>query len=137
MTDRKIHILLVEDNTAFVKLFQYLIESSDYRVQLEYVRTMEAALSALDQDRFDLIVLDIFLPDSKGAETLTRIREKRPDTPVIILTASDDPQLKKTALNLGIKDYLPKGQLVARFLPMMDTIFKTQRNERQSVEGAV
>src|SRR3984885_2616027 len=77
------------------------------------VKTAESLMGALDllgNGRFDVILLDLSLPDSDGIGTLTTIRVHAPHVPVLVLTGSDNEALANSALQHGAQDYIVKGQ---------------------------
>ena len=115
-------ILCVEDNDAdFLLLKDYLNDSYlNPRPLLCRVRTLAEALSALERtngdDPFDIILLDLSLPDSIGSNTYLRIAESAPNSPVTILSGNDDRDLAVDMVHRGAQDYLPKDSLNAELL---------------------
>ena len=115
------HILLVEDNPGDARLIEMLLqEARDHGrlKQLDLVRAntlADAAVKLGDQD-FDIILLDLSLPDAHGRETYTRIQQAAPDLPVVALTGNDDERLAEDLVAAGAQDYLIKGQVDAGLL---------------------
>ncbi len=68
------------------------------------------ALQLLDMEDFDIIILDLELPDSKGLDTLTQTYRRAPDLPIVVLTGIDDDGVALTAAQAGAEEYLVKGQ---------------------------
>ena len=115
---KPLNILLVEDNLKYVKLFHYLLEEDDsLDIEIQHAPTLDHAMKLLDQKRSDLIVLDLFLPDSRGLDSLRSIQKKYPNIPIVFLTALDDAELKRQALQQGAKGYLLKDQIIEHFIP--------------------
>ncbi len=107
-----IQLLLVEDNPSdarFVK--EILKEKGRDKFTVQDVNLMSEALKILSDNEFDVILLDLNLPDSRGLDALLRISEKQFDVPVIVLTGMDDESLGPTAIQMGAQDYLTKGEL--------------------------
>ena len=108
-------ILIVEDERQIVKHLRALLEEEGFSVDTAAIRA--EAESALEGDRFDLILLDLMLPDGNGYALCTEILH-RGNTPVIFLTALDDEASIVTGFNLGADDYITKPfkpmELVAR-----------------------
>ncbi|HZN60840.1 MAG TPA: diguanylate cyclase [Planctomycetota bacterium] len=106
-----ISLLLVEDNNGDARLVQdALSESSRVRFRLERVDRLTAAVARLAKESFDVILLDLTLPDAWGLDTFLRIREAAPHTPIMVLTGLDDETLGIMAVQQGAQEYLVKGQ---------------------------
>lgn len=103
------HILLVDDEPINVKVIQKFLAASGYR-HFSFATTGQQALEQMEREPPDMVLLDIFLGDINGIEVLRRLR-KLPGgarLPVLILTASDDADLKRVALELGAIGFLTK-----------------------------
>jgi len=100
-----IDILMIEDDIEISALLTKFLEQYGMRVQS--VETPKAALNALELDRYDLIILDLTLPQMDGLELCKTIR-KDYDTPIIISSARSDLTDKIIGLEYGADDYLPK-----------------------------
>lgn len=98
-------ILLVDDEQAVQKLLSYPLEKEGYEV----VPALDGqqALDAFDEDKFDLVVLDIMLPKMDGLEVCRRVRA-RSSVPIIMLTAKAEEIDKVLGLELGADDYITK-----------------------------
>lgn len=105
-----VSILLVEDNPNDARrLRELLAEESTFGFELREVASMSAAESYLAVEIFDIIVLDLFLPDSSGMETYERARVAAPHTPILILTILDNHLLADSLLKDGAAGYFVKG----------------------------
>lgn len=108
-------ILLVEDDKAIAKNLVLLLCTEGFTVT--HASTRAGALAALAENKFDLALIDIFLPDGNGFTVCTEIKDTM-DIPVIFLTASGDEASVVTGLNMGADDYITKPfrprELVAR-----------------------
>ncbi|WIM06291.1 MAG: diguanylate cyclase response regulator [Candidatus Nitricoxidivorans perseverans] len=114
-------ILLVEDNAGDARLIELLLDEArdagrigDGRV--ERVSTAREAAARLESGGFDVVLLDLSLPDAQGPETFRKIRSAAPDLPVLALTGNDDEKLAHDLVSSGMQDYLVKGQVDARLL---------------------
>ncbi len=110
-------VLLVEDNPGDARLLREML--SDYDPQgckLTHVMCMMDAQNELSKHVFDLILLDLGLPDADGLEAIRRARLAAPRTPMVVLTGLDDETVAALALQNGAQDYLIKGQIEARGL---------------------
>lgn len=108
-------IFLVEDDKAIAKNLKLLLRSEGFAVMS--ASSQAEALAVLEQNRFDLALVDLFLPDGNGFTVCTEIKETQ-DIPVIFLTASGDEASVVTGLNMGADDYITKPfrprELIAR-----------------------
>jgi PAS domain S-box-containing protein len=103
-------VLLIEDNPGDARLVRaYLQESFGDGCRLHAVNNLGASLVALRQTPFDVVLLDLGLPDSSGLDTYLQIKQLAPQTPVIILTGADDDEQADAALRSGADDYLLKN----------------------------
>ncbi len=110
-------ILLVEDNLADAELLQEILSGfGDQNFTFSHVWRVSEALKQLAQTEFDLVLLDLSLPDSWGLETLMQVQTQAPTIPVVVLTGSQDEEQAIEAVRKGAQDYLLKGQLVGALL---------------------
>lgn len=98
-------LLLIEDDPEIVKHLTRLLKDEQFDVFA--VRSQETAVQAIDQELFDLVLLDLALPDGNGYALCTRIKLAK-DVPIIILTATNDEASIVTGFNLGADDYIAK-----------------------------
>jgi len=108
---KTIKVLLVEDNPADARLVREMfmdIEASEF--ELSHVDTLQAARDALDIYDFDVMLLDLSLPDSQGLNAVKHILNSAPKLPIVILSGIDDAELSLQAVQAGAQDYLVKGQ---------------------------
>ena len=111
MSDGPNRILLVEDNPGDARLLRETLKDvANYRFDLEHVERFSQALERLQREHFDVVLLDLSLPDSQGLDTLAPVRDAAPDVPILVLTGLDDEDLAVRALRVGAQDYLVKGQ---------------------------
>ena len=107
-----IHVLLVEDNPGDARLFQELVRDTGAgRLKLEHVNRLSTALDRLSNGNFDVVLLDLSLPDEQGLATLTRTHAHAPNVPIVVLTGLDDEALAVKAVRAGAQDYLVKGRV--------------------------
>ena len=114
--DRDIRILLIEDNPGDVRLIETYLAEGGFRREVAMARRLEEGLAAMAADSFDVVLLDLTLPDSTGFETFERLREEDAGVPVIVLTGLDDEDLAVQMMQSGAQDYLIKGALDASLL---------------------
>ena len=110
-------LLLIEDDDDdawFVS--ETLADAGLESINLVRCQAMADVASAVDAQDFDVILLDLFLPDSQGLETLERVREITADIAIVVLTGLDDESIAFDAIQTGAQDFLPKSQLSDKLL---------------------
>ncbi len=141
MEDRTINVLLVEDSPSDVRLLRELLkEVPAVPLLLTPVDRLDQALPLLHQQSFDVILLDLSLPDSQGLATFLNLFHHVTTTPVIVLTGLDDERLAIQAMQAGAQDYLVKGQVDgALLIRSMRYAIERQRTEehRQRAERKI
>ena len=109
-------ILLVEDEDKIASFVEKGLSAEGHTV--ERAATAEEALGFVMSHEYDLVLLDLMLPDADGRTVLARIREHHVDVPVIVVSALDDVDDKVDLLDAGANDYLTKpfafAELTAR-----------------------
>ncbi|MCU7498191.1 MAG: response regulator [Bacteroidota bacterium] len=134
MNTSTIRIMMIEDNLGDAMLIgEMLKEAKNRRYLLQHNLQLSTAFECIDHKSFDIILLDLGLPDSTGLGTLKKVLEKAPSIPVVIMTGLDDEELGFEAVKMGAQDYLIKGQIDTSLL------FRTIRYsiERKNIEKAL
>ncbi|HXK29978.1 MAG TPA: hybrid sensor histidine kinase/response regulator [Candidatus Binatia bacterium] len=112
MIDALTQILLVEDNPADARLLREVLkEVPGCPFGLAHVEQLGEALEHLREKHFDVVLLDLSLPDAQGLDGLARVRDVAPSVPILVLTGLDDEEMAVNALRVGAQDYLVKGQV--------------------------
>ena len=115
--EKNIKILLIEDNSGDAYLIEEQLEEfANFSHELNNVETLNEALSVLKEQTFDVILLDLGLPDSDGINTFLKIYNKNPLIPIIILTGLNDETIGSYAVKKGAQDFLVKGQIEGKLL---------------------
>lgn len=108
--ENKISILIIEKNTNDQLLLKEYLQSTNLNIDsIEMAFSMAQAKELLKQQAFTLVLLDLFLPDSKGLESYTSLLQVNSRVPVIILSGLYDTHVSLKALSLGAQDFLIKG----------------------------
>ncbi len=111
MSKETIKILLVEDNPGDARLLRETFrEITDTKFELTHVEQLSDAAAQLAKFNFDVILLDLSLPDSQGVETIERVLSAAPSLPIIVLTGLKDESIGIQAVRKGAQDYFIKGQ---------------------------
>jgi two-component system, cell cycle sensor histidine kinase and response regulator CckA len=109
--------LLIEDNPADARLIREMLKGPPADdIQVEHMERLTAALARLGQEVFDVMLLDLDLPDSQGLKTLTRAQEASRGLPIVVLTGLDDEAFALEAVRTGAQDYLVKGRFDRQLL---------------------
>ena len=117
MSSGPIHILLIEDNPGDARLLRTLLqETASSQFELVHAERFSEALNRLSERRFDVVLLDLSLPDAQGLETISRLSGQAEGTPIVILTGLNDEEIAIRALQQGAQDYLVKGQADGQLL---------------------
>jgi len=107
-----IKILIIDDNPADAVLVRETLNDSprqDFNiVHCEY---LEKGMDSLKSDEFDLVLLDLSLPDSQGIDTFIKLRASKQDIPIIVLTGNKNEDMAITAVRKGAQDYIVKDEI--------------------------
>jgi len=105
-------VLLVEDNPGDARLVEILLSEPGlmWDFEIRHASRLGDALAELEGSEFDVVLLDLSLPDSSGMETVERVRMASARTPVVVLSGQDDEHTALQALQGGAEDYLVKGR---------------------------
>jgi len=112
MPASSLKILLIEDNLAEARLLLEFLKGAKLKqFTLVHAKRLREALDRLQEDCFDVILLDLTLPDSQGLESLSTLISDAPSLPVVVLTNTNDDELAIEAVRQGAQDYLVKRQV--------------------------
>lgn len=137
MTNEPVKILLIEDNLGDAVLIEeYLADIGTVEYTLNVVNTLNAGLSALEHHPYDIILLDLTLPDSTGLATLDRVYETKHSVPIIILTGME-VEFGVDAVRKGAQDYLSKNELNSELLhrTLMFTLERYRLEKQNSLHA--
>jgi DNA-binding NarL/FixJ family response regulator len=111
-------ILIIEDNPADAALVREMLTNrkSPAGYQLEIAKTLKSGMAALAEKGVDVVLLDLSLPDSFGFRTLSTVRAKNPDVPVIVMTGFGDENFASRALHEGAQGFISKNRLEEKTL---------------------
>lgn len=122
---RDFHLLLVEDSESDARMIQEalremlecgLAEPLTTVIKVRHAGTLREAQVALRDEQFDLILLDLALPDSESLHTYLRVARLSPSTPVVVLWEEPDPAFEVRVISEGAQDVLLKGEIECRLL---------------------
>lgn len=117
MNDKPIRLLLIEDSPGDARLIREMLnEAGAPQFELVCVERLEEGLKRLGSEGFDLLLLDLGLPDSQGLDTFFTTRSQAPGVPIVVLTGLGDETSAIKAVREGAQDYLVKGQVNSNLL---------------------
>jgi signal transduction histidine kinase len=110
--DKIIKVLLIEDNPGDAQLIQELLSDVNRAsFQIEVAGRLSDGLETLSKRTFDVVLLDLSLPDCSGLETLAKAHSENNEVAIIVLTGLSDEEIAVKALRKGAQDYMVKGQV--------------------------
>ena len=119
------NILLVEDEISVAEVIKENIEALDHSVKTAY--TGQDALKKVRKKRFDLMMLDIYLPDCRGHELIPKFREAQPDMRIVTMTGCNTKELEMEVRQKGILYYMVKPFRIEEMKEILDYISKKEK----------
>ena len=116
MNNGHAHILLIEDNPGDADLVRLRLVEADSNIAVSCATRLSAGLASLVAETPTMVLLDLNLPDSHGAETYRRVLEAAAGVPIVVLSGMDDEEIAVNAVHEGVQDYLVKGSFDSRQL---------------------
>ena len=127
--DSPFDILLVEDNPGDARLIEELLEETGGATRtLRHAPTLRDAMEWIANNPVDVMLLDLSLPDSGGLDTVRTARDGAPETAIVVLTGMNDGAIATEAMELGVQDYIVKGE------PTADTLLRCIRYARERMQ---
>ncbi len=120
-----VKVLLVEDEKSIAEGIIYNLKNEGLKVT--HVDDGKIAIDIFNEEHFDLLILDIMLPEVSGLEICKTIR-KSSNVPIIILTAKDDENDKITGLEMGADDYITKPFSVKELISRVKAVLRRTKN---------
>ncbi len=116
-------LLLVDDNKKFLDMSREFLESEcDHVIVVGTAGTAEEALKLIRQARPTLLIVDLAMPDMSGLELTQRVKQTRPELPVIILTLFDTPRHRQAALEAGADAFVAKASMDSDLIPAIERL---------------
>lgn len=113
-------ILIIEDDERILGFLKRGLEGEGHAVDLAL--NGEAGLGFVNMRSYDVILLDVYLPEMNGIEVCKELRRQRRMTPVLMMTAKDSPEVQQEAVRAGVNDYLPKPFSFELLLAKIDAL---------------
>lgn len=128
----KAKILIVEDEQKLSRVLQLELEYEDYETMI--ADNGKDALRLIKEKDWDLVLLDIMIPEMSGFEVLRRVRREDEATPILLLTARDEVHDKVSGLDLGANDYITKPFQIEELLARIRAHLRKAKKENSSHE---
>lgn len=128
--EERLKILVVDDEPDALELFKELFSKQGHDV--ECVLTGQKALDSVEKSIIDVVLLDIRMPQMDGLQVLDKLKQKKPELPVVMLTAYGyDEDLIKKALDLGAAGYISKNLPLAQIVHTFKTLLSAVHPKRK------
>jgi DNA-binding response OmpR family regulator len=132
-----IRILLVEDNPTDLMLVRELFATSPgVDFDIEQASRLAEALDLLKQKTFDVVLLDLGLPDSNGVDTFAQFHRQAPGVPILVLTGLEDEKAGLAAMQSGAQDFIGKKRIQNRLIQnsVLYAVIRAQVHQREEQE---
>jgi DNA-binding response OmpR family regulator len=124
-------LLLVEDQVKVARFIQRGLEEEHYAVDV--AASGEDALALISVTSYDLVILDLMLPDMSGVDVCAQLRRTRHSVPILMLTARDTLEDKVMGLDAGADDYLTKPFAFPEFLARVRALLRREESVRSAI----
>ncbi|MHC4519966.1 MAG: PAS domain S-box protein, partial [Planctomycetota bacterium] len=133
----RLRLLLVEDDIVDRKMLERLLAQSSLKAyDVDYAECLSMAIDMLRECSFDVVLLDLGLPDSGGMESVIGLRACAPNVPIIVLSGLDDERTATSAVQKGVQDYLIKGEVDSTLLVRAIRYALERKRAERQLQGA-
>ena len=127
-------VLLIEDSEEAMLLVRFAVEEYGRGAfRLEWAHNLSSGLDHLAQGGVDVVLLDLGLPESSGAESYAWVREIAPELPIVVLTGDSQMETESAVIASGAEGYLVKNQVSAS--QMMDAVWAALDSKKRRISG--
>ena len=105
----RLHVLVIDASRQHLPALQEMCQRAN--VHLVRAIRMEAGIQCLNDERFDVVMIDLMLPGMGPLESLVCLSDRHPEVPIVVVTQLDDQEIADMALQSGASDYLIKSDL--------------------------
>ncbi|MCG2595337.1 response regulator transcription factor [Ramlibacter sp. XY19] len=110
------NIFVVDDHPLYRRGVAYTLQSSGQDIHVDEFPVVDAALARMDEgQQADLMILDLQMPGYSGIDSLNAVRARRPEVPVLVLSANDDPSVVRDCIDRGAFGFVPKSASSEQF----------------------
>ncbi|MEJ8765989.1 response regulator transcription factor [Oceanobacillus sp. HCA-5259] len=125
-------ILIIEDEQKLSRVLQLELEYENYETGV--ADNGKDALRLIEEENWDLVLLDIMIPGLSGLEVLRRVRRFDEETPIVLLTARDEIHDKVSGLDLGADDYITKPFQIEELLARIRVLLRRPKAKKENNE---
>lgn len=125
-------ILIIEDEQKLSRVLQLELEYENYETGV--ADNGKDALRLIEEESWDLVLLDIMIPELSGLEVLRRVRRFDEETPIVLLTARDEIHDKVSGLDLGADDYITKPFQIEELLARIRVLLRRPKAKKENNE---
>lgn len=133
--EQPLRILIADDHAIVRKGLKDILREADEPAIVEEAGTGHDALEKIQNNSWDVVVLDITLPDMNGLEILKRLKEMKPQLPVVMLSMHSSQQYVRNSLKFGASGYLNKESAPDELITALHAVLGGQRYLSQSLRG--
>ena len=131
-----LHVLLVDDSSVFIKIMRKVLAGSIFHLDIEDASTGRAAVARCRQKAFEVVFLDVNMPDLNGLQTLTHITHDHPQTKVVMISSEHNRLRESDALKLGAAAIMHKPFFPTEIDAVLHRLFGLQ-SPRLATEGQI
>jgi diguanylate cyclase (GGDEF)-like protein/PAS domain S-box-containing protein len=133
MNEAVLHVLLIDSDSSDARLIEAALVHDGKPFQIERAPCLSEAVARLENERFEIILLDLSLPDGHGIPVFEQVSRGAPNALILILSSVDDEEYARQAVQAGADDYLLKTQVDAHWLPRTLRYLIERRTTRQAL----
>lgn len=117
---RPLHILIIDDDKSMVAFIENILKQSNRECRISVAKHGAAAFDLIENNQFDIALIDLWLPDMNGLDILARIKEVNPCTACHVISSQGDDSYINKAKMLGVKQYIMKPFEAHQILALID-----------------
>lgn len=110
---KQLNLFIIEDNQQDIALVRRLLETSKQKITLDASTRLKDGIRKIIENQYDLLLLDLSLPDGYGLDALVQLKSKSVQIPIVILTSTNDKVVASIAIRQGAQDYIVKEDMTA------------------------
>jgi len=129
MNKKSITVVIVDDNDMMRTILRGILRGEEYDVIGE-ARNGVQAIELVERSKPDIVCMDVLMPEKNGLEAMSEIKAQRPETEIVMITASSDPETVQDAIQNGAAGFIIKPFNAARVLDVLKRVGNRIRQKR-------